>query len=117
MPVEPDAASVSITLPGDYVNEEWPNEGGFASHVVQNVRADPNFQRVWRRDVGSADRRNERVNEGKRVAVSTALISVSDKSGVVELASGLAELGATDNWRAIHSEYLYDHADRRKAAV
>ncbi len=59
--VDPDAAAVSITLPGDYVNDEWPNEGGFATHVVQNVRADPNFQRVWRRDVGSGSSRKRRV--------------------------------------------------------
>jgi len=28
----------------------------------------------------------------------------------------LAELGATQNWRSIHTEYLYQHAERQRAA-
>lgn len=50
-----------VTLPPAYVNTDWPQVGGNASHVVQNTAASGSLSRVWSKDLGKGSGRKTRV--------------------------------------------------------
>ena len=50
-----------VTLPPAYVNTDWPQVGGNASHVVQNTAATGPLTKVWSKDIGKGSGRKTRV--------------------------------------------------------
>ncbi|MCG8440290.1 MAG: PQQ-like beta-propeller repeat protein [Caulobacterales bacterium] len=60
--VDASLTGQTISLPGDYANAAWPNEGGYATHAVQHPRLSQDLRRVWRRDVGPGSSRKRRVS-------------------------------------------------------
>lgn len=55
--VSPD----SISLPAQYVNADWPQPGGAATHVVQHTGASGPLEKIWSKDVGDGSGRKGRV--------------------------------------------------------
>ena len=53
--IEPDPAmaSVPVVLPAPYVNESWPQSGGFANYAMQHPAIADSPQIVWQADVGA----------------------------------------------------------------
>jgi len=50
-----------VSLPPAYVNTDWPQVGGNASHVVQNTAASGSLSKVWSKDIGKGSGRKTRV--------------------------------------------------------
>ena len=46
-----------IVLPAPYVNADWPQPGGSATHVVQHTAASGPLERVWSKNVGNGSGR------------------------------------------------------------
>lgn len=59
--VSGDITPDQVTLPPAYVNTDWPQVGGNASHVVQNTAASGPLSKVWSKDIGKGSGRKTRV--------------------------------------------------------
>lgn len=92
--ITPELAGAEISLPGDYVNVAWPNEGGYANHAVQHPRLGEELRRAWRRDIGEGSSRRTRVSATPIVADDK--IFVVDGEGRV---SAYAEEDGDRLWR------------------
>ena len=69
---DPQIANLKVTLPTPDRNTDWPQPGGFPSHVMHHLAAGGKLERAWRVDIGtgsnsSAQLMAQPVIEGSRV--------------------------------------------------
>ena len=50
---DPDAALLTVRLPPPYVNEDWPQPGGYPHHAMHHLAADEVLAEAWRVRIGS----------------------------------------------------------------
>ena len=50
-----------LVIPEPYVNQDWPQAGGNASHVMGHVLTDGELTRAWKEDAGDGSGRKRRV--------------------------------------------------------
>lgn len=53
--LEPDARIVDleVRLPRPYVNEDWPQPGGYPGHAMHHLSLSGDLKEVWRADIGT----------------------------------------------------------------
>lgn len=51
---DPALATAEVKLPPPYVNDSWPEPGGFASHAMYHLAAGTDLKKVWQVSVGAA---------------------------------------------------------------
>ena len=49
---DPDAALLTVRLPPAYVNEDWPQPGGYPHHAMHHLAADEALAEAWRVRIG-----------------------------------------------------------------
>jgi outer membrane protein assembly factor BamB len=54
--IDPALSDVDVRLPKPYLNPEWPQAGGYASHAMQHLQLSPTPRIVWRAQVEGASR-------------------------------------------------------------
>lgn len=59
--VDETKSAADVTLPGSYVNAEWPQVGGYPSHAMQSTQATGPLVRIWDKDVGKGSSRTTRI--------------------------------------------------------
>ena len=81
--LKPDegAARISVTLPRPYVNESWPQSGGYASAAMQHPDTGEAPTIVWSADVGSGSASNRRLTAPPVIA--DGKVFVKDAHGYV----------------------------------
>lgn len=54
--LEPDAGAqgVTVRLPTPYVNEDWPQAGGYPHHAMHHLAAADTLGVIWRADIGDS---------------------------------------------------------------
>ncbi|MDF1625281.1 MAG: PQQ-binding-like beta-propeller repeat protein [Parvibaculaceae bacterium] len=50
---DPRLASLEVVLPRPYVNEDWPQPGGYADNAMHHLQASGSLTRQWRADAGT----------------------------------------------------------------
>jgi len=50
--VDPALAQIEVALPPPYVNESWPQPGGYANHAMQHLKIPENIEQVWKSGAG-----------------------------------------------------------------
>ena len=74
---DPDAALLTVRLPPPYVNEDWPQAGGYPHHAMHHLAAADVLAEAWRVRIGPR-RRRRRAHavdaRGRRRAGSTPWI-------------------------------------------
>ncbi len=49
---DPRLATLDVALPAPYVNDAWPQPGGYASHAMHHLQIPAEINRVWRTNAG-----------------------------------------------------------------
>ncbi len=49
---DPDLADIEVALPPPYVNDEWPQPGGYATHAMHHLQIPAEIKEVWRAKAG-----------------------------------------------------------------
>ena len=80
---DPQLASLQITLPKPYINENWAQAGGNMQHIMQHLEIADNPQRIWSYDIGSG-------SDGRRTIVSQPVV----KDGVLYAMDANAKISA-----------------------
>ena len=64
--VEPDSriADLDVLLPKPYLNESWPQAGGFADHAMHHLQVRDALSEAWSRDFGDGSEGDQRVLGG-----------------------------------------------------
>ena len=50
---DPRIADLAVRLPSPYVNDEWPQAGGYPNHAMHHLEAGGELRRLWRASVGA----------------------------------------------------------------
>ncbi len=58
---DPRIADLQVRLPQPYVNADWPQPGGFASHAMHHLELGDAPRRIWRTRVGTGSGGNTRL--------------------------------------------------------
>ncbi len=53
--------AVKIILPKPFINEEWPQAGGFSDHAMHHLSAPGELREVWNRKIGSGSSREKQL--------------------------------------------------------
>lgn len=61
--VEPDPrlSDLAVTLPPPYMNESWPQAGGYPDHAMHHLMADDALEELWEADIGYGSEGDQRV--------------------------------------------------------
>lgn len=51
---DPALATTEVKLPPPYVNDSWPEPGGYSTHAMYHLAAGADLQKVWQVGVGSS---------------------------------------------------------------
>lgn len=65
---DPRLADLQVKLPPPYVNDSWPQAGGYPDHAMHHLMVPENLQRAWRVDIGSGSGGDQRILSGPIVA-------------------------------------------------
>ncbi len=79
--------AVKIILPKPFINEEWPQAGGFSDHAMHHLSAPGELREVWNRKIGSGSSREKQL-------IAPPILS----QGVVYTLSSDADLLALDQF-------------------
>ncbi len=81
--IEPSARveDLSIRLPRPQVNEDWPQQGGFANHAMHHLALGVAPQEVWSRDIGAGGDDDAPILSGPVVA--NGFVYAMDSDAVV----------------------------------
>ena len=82
--VDGSITPAEVTLPPAYVNTDWPQVGGNASHVVQNTAASGSLSEVWSEDIGKGSGRKTRVLASPVIA-NGVIYAMDGDNGVVAI--------------------------------
>lgn len=74
-------ADLAIRLPRPHVNEDWPQQGGFANHAMHHLALAGMPQEVWSRDLGSGGGDDDPILSGPVVA--NGFVYAMDSDAVV----------------------------------
>lgn len=74
-------ADLAVRLPRPQINEDWPQQGGFANHAMHHLALADAPQEVWSRDLGSGGDDDEPILSGPVVA--NGLVFSMDSDAVV----------------------------------
>ncbi|MEQ8604567.1 MAG: PQQ-binding-like beta-propeller repeat protein [Marivibrio sp.] len=90
--VEPDPrlSDLTVKLPPPYLNEGWPQAGGYPDHAMHHLMAGDDLAPIWRADIGSGSDDDQRVLSGPVVAQGRIYTMDSD----FEIRAFDAETGA-----------------------
>ncbi|WP_169561660.1 PQQ-binding-like beta-propeller repeat protein [Sneathiella chinensis] len=68
--LEPDEglSDLTVRLPGPYVNENWPQSGGTASHAMHHLTLADDLNEVWRVSIGQGSDDENRVTTAPVIA-------------------------------------------------
>jgi len=57
---DPRIANLEVVLPRPYLNEDWPQPGGYADNAMHHLQASGELEPLWRVDAGtgSGDRKS-----------------------------------------------------------
>lgn len=61
---DPRLADIAVTLPAPYLNESWPQAGGYPDHAMHHLMAADELEPVWRASVGYGSDDGQRVLSG-----------------------------------------------------
>jgi len=78
-------AGLPVVLPRPYENGNWSQIGGNTSHRVQHLALGETLSPAWRRKIGPANEKYERVVSGP-VSANNAVFAVDVKGGVTAVA-------------------------------
>ncbi len=56
---DPRLSSVQVRLPKPYVNDAWPQAGGYPTHAMHHLALGRSLREVWRVSIGVGDERNK----------------------------------------------------------
>jgi len=116
---DPGLAEIVLQLPRPYLNMEWPQVGGHASHAMHHLALADNIGRIWRTSVGQGSTPNSRITASPVVAsgivftldADTTVTATRAADGLVLWARNLApvfeEVGAMGGGLATEAGVLY----------
>ena len=116
---DPRLAEIVLQLPRPYLNVEWPQAGGHASHAMHHLALADNIGRIWRTDVGQGSTPNSRITASPVVAAGivftldadTTVTATRAADGLVlwrrNLAPAFEEVGAMGGGLASEAGVLY----------
>lgn len=58
---DPRIGEIEVMLPRPYVNEDWPQPGGYADHAIHHLALAETLENVWRGDGGKGAGSNTRI--------------------------------------------------------
>jgi outer membrane protein assembly factor BamB len=58
---DPELASTNVVLPPPYLNEDWPQPGGYAGNAMYHLEASGPLQPVWQQDAGKGSDSDSRL--------------------------------------------------------
>jgi outer membrane protein assembly factor BamB len=71
---DPDLANVKVVLPPPYVNDAWPNPGGYADNAMYHLEAKGALQQIWATDVGKGSDTDSRLTAPPVIADGKAFV-------------------------------------------
>ena len=116
---DPGLAEIVIQLPRPYVNVDWPQAGGHASHAMHHIALADTIGRIWRTKIGAGSTANARMTAAPVVAggavftldADSTATAVRAADGLVlwsrNLAPAFEELGALGGGLATEAGILY----------
>ncbi len=79
----------SVSLPEQYVNADWPQPGGAATHVVQHTGASGPLAKIWTKNMGDGSGRKGRVVAPPVISGGKLFVMDGDNTvRAVDLSSG-----------------------------
>ncbi len=58
---DPEIALLEVRLPRPFVNNDWPEAGGYPNHVMQHVALGDDISTAWRSSIGDGSSRTGRI--------------------------------------------------------
>lgn len=58
---DPRIADLPVRLPRPYINDEWPQPGGYADHAMHHLDLEPQLERIFKVDMGKAASSSTRI--------------------------------------------------------
>jgi outer membrane protein assembly factor BamB len=78
---DPRLADLQVRLPRPYVNEEWPQTGGYPGHAMHHLALSEQPRVVWRADIGNGSDRDQRI-PGQPIVADGRLFAMDATSHV-----------------------------------
>ena len=86
---DPALAGVPVALPAPYVNEDWPQPGGYPSHAMQHLEIPDTIERAWSVKIGDGSNADIRLTEPPIVAGGRVFArDAGSKVTAVDIATG-----------------------------
>ncbi|TDI64550.1 MAG: pyrrolo-quinoline quinone [Alphaproteobacteria bacterium] len=72
--VDPDLADIEVALPPPYVNDSWPQPGGYATHAMHHLQIPADIKEVWRVKAGQGSQGGVRLTAPPVVGDGTVFV-------------------------------------------
>lgn len=65
---DPRLADLQVKLPPPYINDSWPQSGGYPDHAMHHLMLSEDIKRQWKVDIGAASEGDQRILQGPLIA-------------------------------------------------
>jgi len=100
---DPRLASLEVVLPRPYVNEDWPQPGGYADNAMHHLQASGSLDVLWSSNAGSGS--------SSSTELATALVAAAGQVYVLDTETVVRAFNSTTGDEAWETELAPEEED------